>query len=1310
MSLPALLLQHLEELRNSLSWGNREIKSQIQKAEEYVQEDKPDFDFSIVILPFESACKTTSDAFSLCAYRCFTDIFADRSRKSFPSLDCVERILGVVFATDKSASEAVKIACCQVLMSCFQSRAGEFHVHALSLYRVVIFLVSLFDLAPAGLVRDEATRVLTSVAEKTVSLYREPFRVPPCNTIDQIAEYCAQTLTRNAVAIKDFAPNSFQSTIADVDMVVLIRALTKSLTVRKYSAETECMCCQVLGTVLEKDCMFFKTADFCSVIRTDIHVVLLSLTLETEPLLQKPTARLISLCWEKFAPLYLQGLNDVLSHGLIPALSSPVQEAVLQALSLFSTLTESSSQFLVDAFVNYDCDQSGFFQNIFEQTVNLVVKNAYPGQPSIEIQKSALSTLIRVLQYLWKYFNEFSAESEKEPEEAQVLLDAKKAKDALDHAVQLFKRSPKKGLTFFIEHRIVENTPESIAEYLFNTVSLDPAGVGEILGGASPQEVQILKCFVDMFDFKGMSFEQAFRTFLSKFQIPGEAQMIDRVMEQFGVKFYSDNPQLFSCADTVYVLAFSTLMLHTDAHHPNVTKRMTLEEFVANNKGIDQGKDLPSAFLATLYKGITSQKIFTAKNVMPNSSLLTRQQQKDLYHQQCQETLAQARTKLTTDLKRRTFHRTKSPNLIGPMFNLVWRGVLAALTMSFEETEDEEIIRHCIDGFELCTHIASHCFVEDALDTMVDSFAKFTRLRIQTDGLKPKNYRCTTALIKCAINDRNYLKGAWEIVLGEISALDRVRGTYAENENLVMAEQLFALTVSLDRESILDFVQSMSRVSESEIHEPQPRFFTLIKFSDVSYWNMDRPMFIWKDIWSVIGNYLIRQGRNPDDSVAAASVDIIRQLSRKFLSKEEIKEYHFQLHFLQPFIDIYDGQESVKIKNLVLFCINQIIDELAPVLHSGWDAIFQIMTFTSLDESSLRKKGFKMVDRIVTDFMRFALPFKVHIMSVLASFVSCVDDVSLSCAAAVRYSLIAGLIGPDEIGSWQCLLMTIGKCCQHPDDSVKRCSEEILLSVLTEHGCVKKDFPVGVWQFFFDTIIVKLFTPTRKNCSDDYYKDRIALFKLLHDHLFFQYEDVFEGYFAGIFNNMCSCLKSESKDLAYVALRYMQKYLTTNASAVVSHIDDIARNLDEYIDSCEPNVLLIEVIQLLIKGCSGKDCAPKALALLQKVMDKTDSSNSAVFCSMSLVYFKSLVDNKLFEKCAKYLRSPIETYVKLSTEQQQSDWNQLIVFLFKEIMKLDSASFDLCIASFADLVKLLIMCDSLEVREALAEVLSRKFC
>lgn len=54
--------------------------------------------------------------------------------------------------------------------------------------------------------------------------------------------------------------------------------------------------------------------------------------------------------------------------------------------------------------------------------------------------------VIRVLQYLWKYFNESDQYAGKETEETQVLLDAKKAKDALDGALHLFKRPPKKGL------------------------------------------------------------------------------------------------------------------------------------------------------------------------------------------------------------------------------------------------------------------------------------------------------------------------------------------------------------------------------------------------------------------------------------------------------------------------------------------------------------------------------------------------------------------------------------------------------------------------------------------------------------------------------------------------------------------------------------------------------------------------------------------------------------------------------------------------------------------------------------------------
>ena len=97
----------------------------------------------------------------------------------------------------------------------------------------------------------------------------------------------------------------------------------------------------------------------------------------------------------------------------------------------------------------------------------------------------------------------------------------------------------------------------------------------------------------------------------------------------FGSKYYNDNPTLFICADTVYVLAFSTLMIHSDVHHPNVKQRMTLQNFVSNNKGIDGGKDLPFEFLESLYKRIASEKINLTASTTPYRVLLSSQARAD---------------------------------------------------------------------------------------------------------------------------------------------------------------------------------------------------------------------------------------------------------------------------------------------------------------------------------------------------------------------------------------------------------------------------------------------------------------------------------------------------------------------------------------------------------------------------------------------------------------------------------------------------------------------------------------------------------
>jgi len=80
-------------------------------------------------------------------------------------------------------------------------------------------------------------------------------------------------------------------------------------------------------------------------------------------------------------------------------------------------------------------------------------------------------------------------------------------------------------------------------------------------------------------------------------------------MLEFGRHYYSHDPATFSSEDTPFVLAYSTIMLNTDAHNPSVKRKMTLLEFIKNNRGINGGQDLPADFLTKVYNSIREQEI-----------------------------------------------------------------------------------------------------------------------------------------------------------------------------------------------------------------------------------------------------------------------------------------------------------------------------------------------------------------------------------------------------------------------------------------------------------------------------------------------------------------------------------------------------------------------------------------------------------------------------------------------------------------------------------------------------------------------------
>ena len=89
--------------------------------------------------------------------------------------------------------------------------------------------------------------------------------------------------------------------------------------------------------------------------------------------------------------------------------------------------------------------------------------------------------------------------------------------------------------------------------------------------------------------------------------LPGEAMQIDRIMEAFAKHYCHQNPNLFDETDTCYILSFSIIMLNTTLHNPNVKKKISMDQFVSQNRGINSGKDLPRDILELIYKNIKEE-------------------------------------------------------------------------------------------------------------------------------------------------------------------------------------------------------------------------------------------------------------------------------------------------------------------------------------------------------------------------------------------------------------------------------------------------------------------------------------------------------------------------------------------------------------------------------------------------------------------------------------------------------------------------------------------------------------------------------
>lgn len=613
----------------------------------------------------------------------------------------------------------------------------------------------------------------------------------------------------------------------------------------------------------------------------------------------------------------------------------------------------------------------------------------------------------------------------------------KKEKIAYQRCVESFKYKPKKGIDKFIENGFIKtNDPIQIAKFLLNSKELDKESIGEYLGEGDKFNIEIMHHFVDLFDFCEIEFVEALRMFLKTFRLPGESQKIDRFMLKFAERFTVQNPDVFNNADAAYVLAYSVILLNTDLHNNQVKKRMSLGEFIKNNRGINDSTDLPDEYLTTIYNDINNNEIklsnekeSSEKNVKKLSFLKSFQIKRHTQENLTKEISFKTEKLLKQNFKNNNnnegetdsknhFYSASHSEHIKPMIELTWMAFLAALSSTIRQSKDNSRIQElCLEGFEyvikICSifdlHLAKKAFITTLTNLCsVKKLHHFDKMNLNTLQLVLKLPSiCGNNLKECWIDVFSVITNLYKIqIVSEPERLQRssknsnMSGSGNNNsintlnnfplklasaflnsstskresenmekyslyleesnsQNIVMAvDKVFTSSVDLDGSGIVDFVTALCKASENEIESLQsnenkkyltnkPLMFQ--KIVDITYHNMNRIRIEWTNMWNILGPHFNKFGTHKDKEISSFVLDSLRQLSIKFLEKNELQLFQFQKEFLAPFYYIYTNNPSTR--DMLISCLQQIIKLYGINIKSGWKPIINILHASAVEES-----------------------------------------------------------------------------------------------------------------------------------------------------------------------------------------------------------------------------------------------------------------------------------------------------------------------------------------------------------------------
>lgn len=369
--------------------------------------------------------------------------------------------------------------------------------------------------------------------------------------------------------------------------------------------------------------------------------------------------------------------------------------------------------FMIDLFVNYDCAEN--LSDLCEDVLGFLCRNAFPDAAiwsTTNVPPLCLDALLGYISLVNSRLGMISDQDLENMPDPAKLSESRYRKELVVKASAKFNEDPKAGVAFLKEYRIIDtsNELESLANFLFTSGRINKRLLGDYI--SKPKNLELLQSFIKFFDFHGKRLDEALRELLQKFRLPGEAQQIARIVEEFASIYYASGTTEIGNADAAYVLSYAIIMLNTDQHNPQAKKsKMTAVDFAKNLRGTNNNENFRAEYLQDIYDEIKNNEIIMPEEHDTSAS----------FDYAWKELLARMPSAGSL-----TVCRTNAYD--EAMFRSTWKPLVATLTFVFQSATDDAVFSRVIGGLSQCANIAAHYGLTEVIDQIIGSLAKMTLL------------------------------------------------------------------------------------------------------------------------------------------------------------------------------------------------------------------------------------------------------------------------------------------------------------------------------------------------------------------------------------------------------------------------------------------------------------------------------------------------------------------------------------------------------------------------------------------------------